>query len=363
MKKAFTTVLTPAPLPHENPEEIIKALHGLAGGLSGKIVLNYTSGTKAMCVHSYMLIAHMYPDAEFHYLRNKRLHIHGLVPTDVTPISTETQNIQLASLLQLHDCSLEACTAERPHSLSVSIAKEIVELNLTAAGQAKWLAWRESLPMRTKTQADFFTKLDWNRAPGNLAGLIGGSYSSIADKANELAAVGFRPQTITIRNTKTQEASALYEFLKGGWLEVWCSDRARELQRQQVIKNMGKVHSNVMVNLPQPEVAGKRQQAEVDIAFTLGTQLHVISCSADTLYGDKGMTRAKPKVFEVIERSKQLGGDFARSALVCLAEDAAAIQASFNKVKHQEAFKVFGINELKNLDQAILTWLEGHQNL
>ena len=159
------------------------------------------------------------------------------------------------------------------------------------------------------------------------------------------------------------EGHALVDFLRGGWLEVWCSDRARELQRQQVIKNMGKVHSNVLVNLPTAGKSTNRQKAELDIAFTLGTQLHVISCSADTLYGDQGITRAKPKVFEVIERSKQLGGDFARSALVCLSAHPEAIQNSFNKVKHQDNFKVFGISDLKDLDKALLAWLEGHKNL
>ena len=363
-KKAFTTVLARIALPHENPAEIHTAMQQIAGGLTGKIALNYTSGTKAMSVHAYMIVAFMYPDAEFHYLRNKQLHVHDRVPTDVVCYSTESTNIQLESVLGIHDCTVAAATDERPHSLGISVAKAIVELNQTPGGQQQWEDWKKSLPRLKSGHVDFHKAINWDYVPGGLSSFLGSDWATLPEKARELRAIGFAPQTTTQQGTGAfLEARALVDFLRGGWLEVWCSDRARELQRQQVIKNMGKVHSNVIVNLPGLENNAPRQRAELDIVFTLGTQLHIISCSADTLYGDLGMTRAKPKVFEVIERSKQLGGDFARSALVCLSAHPDSIQNSFNKVKHQESFKVFGIADLKDLDKALLSWLEGHKNL
>lgn len=363
-KKAFTTVLAPLPIPHENPAAIHTAMTEIAAGLSGKIALNYTSGTKAMSVHAYMIIAYMYPDAEFHYLRTKKLHVHGRVPTTIKEYSTEATTMLLESVLGIHDCTIAKATTERPHSLGTSIAKAIVDLNCTEAGQQHWNAWKANLPKRSNGHADLHDVINWGAVPGNLSTYFGSDKASLQQKAIELRSLGFIPQSLSNQRSKSAlEGHALVDFLRGGWLETWCSDRARELQRQQVIQNMGKVHSNVSVNLPRLGQGTQRQTAELDIAFTLGTQLHVISCSADTLYGDLGMTRAKPKVFEVIERSRQLGGDFARSALVCLSAHPDSIQHSFNKVKRQESFKVFGIADLKDLDKALLAWLEGHKNL
>lgn len=91
------------------------------------------------------------------------------------------------------------------------------------------------------------------------------------------------------------------EFLGGVWLERWCGILAQNIAKE----------SEVHVGVDCKRVNGR--QFEIDIVLLRGHRLYVISCTTDTKIG-----LCKSKLFEVTMRARQLGGDLARSALVCL---------------------------------------------
>lgn len=92
---------------------------------------------------------------------------------------------------------------------------------------------------------------------------------------------------------------AWWRFLGGGWLEVAVA--AWTTQATGLTPSQGIYW----------ELNGRR--FEIDVALVRSHRLYVISCTTD-----KTLSLCKSKLFEVAMRARQLGGDLARSALVCL---------------------------------------------
>lgn len=91
------------------------------------------------------------------------------------------------------------------------------------------------------------------------------------------------------------------KFLEGGWLEHWCGGLVQDIAKESEV--------HVSVNCRR----ANGRLFEIDVAFIRGHRLYVISCTTDTR-----IHLCKSKLFEVAMRARQLGGDLARSALVCL---------------------------------------------
>ncbi|WP_035255342.1 Card1-like endonuclease domain-containing protein [Desulfatiglans anilini] len=91
------------------------------------------------------------------------------------------------------------------------------------------------------------------------------------------------------------------DFLGGVWLERWC---------RGLVKNVA-ADSEIALGVDCRMPGGR--QFEIDVAVVRGHRLYVISCTTDAT-----MKLCKSKLFEVAMRARQLGGDLARSALVCL---------------------------------------------
>jgi hypothetical protein len=88
-----------------------------------------------------------------------------------------------------------------------------------------------------------------------------------------------------------------------------------------------------------------RANLEVDVAAVRGHRSYFISCTTDTT-----KTRCKSKLFEVAVRSRQLGGDLSRAALVCLADEAtvAALQEDIDDLwGASNTTRVFGLSDVR----------------
>lgn len=127
-----------------------------------------------------------------------------------------------------------------------------------------------------------------------------------------------------------------YKFIGGEWLEEWVGAILRELSLT-----------------PEPEIVvgvnafrgETRAQLEVDVAVVRGYRSYFISCTTNE-------TKAicKPKLFEVAVRARQLGGDLARAALVCLAKEPTTKELQDDIVDLWGASntpRVFGLSDLK----------------
>lgn len=91
------------------------------------------------------------------------------------------------------------------------------------------------------------------------------------------------------------------DFLGGGWLEIWCGSLVQDIARER----------KVLVGLHCERAGGR--QFEIDVAFVRDFRFYVMSCTTSTK-----VDMCKSKLFEVAMRARQMGGDLARSCLVCL---------------------------------------------
>jgi hypothetical protein len=169
-----------------------------------------------------------------------------------------------------------------------------------------------------------------------------------------------------LRNRDERESwfKQWYKFIGGEWLEMWVADRIREIGLS-----------------PTPEITvsfdasrGKQDtQFEVDIAIVRGHRSYFVSCTTDTT-----KPICKSKLFEIAVRARQLGGDLARPALVCLANDKVLTQLR-NEVDDRSNLdadirvpgvadvRVFGLSDIRSWSDcdgkqpnrhSLKTWLE-----
>ena len=86
----------------------------------------------------------------------------------------------------------------------------------------------------------------------------------------------------------------------GFWLEVWAGEKIKEVLGEKPVVGLNCLREN-------------GREFEVDVVLVRGHRLYVISCTKK-----KQLSECKQKLFEVAIRARHLGGDLARSALVCL---------------------------------------------
>jgi hypothetical protein len=136
-------------------------------------------------------------------------------------------------------------------------------------------------------------------------------------------------------------------FLSGTWQEMWVA----YLVRQLTTANDAVAHNVVCWR------SSKQNTFEIDVAVIRGHRLYVISCTTDQ---DKRL--CKSKLFEVALRSRQMGGDLTRSALVCLMEQSPNLDKLRDDIDSvwdaPNKPAVFGL-----ADQQEWAGLHGHPNL
>ncbi|HWO26216.1 MAG TPA: hypothetical protein VNO30_46130 [Kofleriaceae bacterium] len=125
------------------------------------------------------------------------------------------------------------------------------------------------------------------------------------------------------------------KFVAGGWLERWIADLVRS--------RLGEAPPNIEVSVNCKRTRPSPAEFEIDVALVRGHRLYVISC---TTAQKKGL--CKSKLFEVAMRARQMGGDLARSALVCLAEDSSTVRADIASIwDAPNVPRVFGVMDLR----------------
>ncbi len=126
----------------------------------------------------------------------------------------------------------------------------------------------------------------------------------------------------------------------GLWLEAWTGQLVRDILAGNA--------SKVAVGIDCVRENGRNFQ--IDVAVVRGHRLYVISCTQFTKLAD-----CKGKLFEVSMRARQLGGDLARSAVVCLLNGSDAKGPYVDQLRHDvediwdapNTPEVFGYDDLR----------------
>jgi hypothetical protein len=322
----------------------------LQGKKSGEVWLNYTGGTKVMAAHARMAFqkhnglpkhasylneggSALQPQLRFDDGTAKALAEYADVP------------LKLTTVLGLHGISHTPRAPKEPAPTAMD-ADAILRAVLKDVPLASSLyCERERLESR-----------EYNNPQNAVAAPFRAERYKL-----QLSQDVFPTETqmASLPNRKERESwfKQWYSFIGGEWLEEWLGETIRRLDLKPTPEEIV-----VGVNAQRGD---KKANLEVDIAVVRAHRSYFISCTTDT-------TKAicKSKLFEIAVRSRQLGGELARAALVCLADDTivGSLQQDIDDMwGASNTTRVFGLSDLKTWsgfdgDEANLTtlkaWLE-----
>lgn len=344
-----------------DPYEIYLGVKAALQQVNAPLVgLHYTGGTKAMSTHAYLAIEQWRvdrSDATFvaSYLDSRTL---NMVFDPASPESGQKSSTNyvglmhsfdlVEDLLYLHGWEL-LCPVNQQPILPLT-TKALVDVHTNYTKRSEWYHWlKEELNRKWKDQTETWRSAELPRQQSKFARLTPVTQALQQElnlDGNELhatrAAHLFHPCPEKLKKDGTPETAEelFHKWLKGCWLENYV------LQVLQLADLGLHVYQGVETKNP---------QFEVDVVATCGYQLFLFSCTTQT---DKGTRRElKLKLLEASVRAAQLGGDEARVALVCCADDAKGLQNEMRLSLESNHIRVFGLEQLADLGMHLANWI------
>jgi hypothetical protein len=283
--------------------EVRQTLKRLMGSHSRgwHILLNYTGGTKVMAASAARVFYENGGNsADASYLDDGGPDASPRLRFDNGEVRTlselQTPPLALETVLNLHGCRLQRSTRKEPAPKREDV-NEIARKVLSEPG----LAGRLHRQMK-----EAFPKEDPQRC----------LETPFDPQALDLQlSIGKFPTEEQIGGLSRQERESWFQqwrrFLSGCWLEDWVASRIRETG---LLSEGCEVVSGFYV-FRRGAGESRPPQSEIDVALVRNYRSYFISC---TTAADKAT--CKQKLFEIAVRSRQLAGDLARPALVCLAD-------------------------------------------
>lgn len=304
------------------------------------IGLNYTGGNKMMAVHAYVAVA------EFCRRRGRPVQF-SYLDADGLELMVEEQlgqpairrkvallvNLSLEKLFELHGIGYVGTLQKEP--LLPDLAQALASQSHSETGIRAWQeARRILLAAEGRLWAEVQAELERVGVRLEVLEVLAAAFGLNSERpfAQQQAAAkaGF----------KSPRQFALW--LNGAWLEDWTSECIKQLGYQE------RAHD---INCRAPN------QMQIDVAVLRGYQLFALSCGVTT-----NETEAKIKLLEIFTRGRQLGGDEARVALICLANDPEAIQQKLRlDWDAGDRIRVFGRQHLRELSKYLKDWFESVQ--
>lgn len=324
-----------------DPAQISLVVAGVLKGKSGRLALHYTAGTKAMSVHAYRAVERIgAPDTVFAYLdpRKKMLVAHHADPSEKQEsLSIASEVIPLQQILWLHGAAADFEKTPITKPKQPRLAKALVDYNISEGDMRVWSDWKDGY-VDTRTGRAKYAREPFSLARCPIATAFPETIASAATFQDAAQKLGF-------------SADEFAFWLHGGWLEDW--SLAHFLAAAQEGLPLKDLQRSLTIEMD--AVQGARE-FEVDIAAVHGSQLIVVSCTVDS-----GIARAKSKLFEVVQRARQMGGDEARICLVTCLRDrqieqvSKEVQRVLNQSRH---IRIFGRPDLLDLKNRLTSWLQ-----
>lgn len=301
--------------------------------------LNYTGGTKPMALHVYRTLSEkLGRRVSFSYLNGLDLRLyldgHGNVAANDGSLC-----LSLADLAALHGYEPQIDRNARQTPQQIELAQAILRVHRKPAGQTAWLNWR-----RDGFSADELPALDvypeLTPIVRTLAQLCDGQPAS-----NQLAQL--------LGYDKFNQCG---KWLNGGWLEDIVLHAVGTLLERLQVKDDQYMSGLKLKPLPELKLTSYRE-FESDVLVVRGFQIFLISCIANSKARDAAET--KKHLFEAYVRARQMGGDEARTAVVCLLEDPQASEDEINREwMPTGGIRVFGKSHLIDLRSNLRSWIE-----
>lgn len=319
-----------------NPHDIFSKVHKLAkeDGISASstVGLNYTSGNRPMSVHAYSAVVEARSNARFSYLDAGQLQmlVHDAHRTSWSFRADSFLNMRLETLLQLQGLQEDPSKPCRNVPLQPRLAAVLADLHSKDEGVEAWLNWR-------RNGSD-----GWKKLPQNQPGL-----EKVEEALKELCDGNPTPDRVAhLLGHKTLPSTA--QWWKGGWLEDYVL-----IKLQDAIAGRNDTCDAVM-GVHRRRVDHSDRDFDLDIVVMRRYQLFVFSCIVSG-----HIQPCKDHLMEAYVRARQAGGDEARVGLVCIYNNAQALQKEIaGDLDAGGKIRVFGQKDLLSLTDRIREWLD-----
>jgi hypothetical protein len=327
-----------------------------------RVGLSYTGGTKAMSVHAYRAVE-QWANAQrkqgknaetvFSYLDARKLE---MVFDPADPFSGEYGRreyvglelpLTLTNLLEMHGWTFKKDDAPVRTATLPQSARTLIQVHTDKVEAKQWNDWiKEKLePHTRKSMSEWRNEelrnktLDWILCDpdSKLARFI----DMFTDEtgASNTQQLDFGAPKDKGHFAKIKHVPA---WLHGKWLEHYVLDVLNGLAESLCL------HECVQ-NIVPNEV-----EFDVDVIALRGYQLFAFSCSTDS---GKGLL--KSKLFECFARTRQVGGDEARTALVCCSDSPEKLEEEMRNIGVSEGhIRVFGRKHLADLATHLTKWIQ-----
>lgn len=308
--------------------------------------LNYTGGTKSMSTHSYWNLDRIGDDVEksFSYLdgRNFRL-VLDYPDKEIADDLREEVNIKFEELIELHGFERKNEDGTNLLANTLKIFTDLIESDRLDKFYEKnggydrklfennkgELAEKEGHLKNNKEKIDEFTP---NETFQNIINSMPEEYRMFDHNGNYKWGLNNKEFEKTYYKTLS--------YIDGGWLEDYI---AKILEDEFCDKKGITFNNNWEIKKPDwPDKA----YFELDVIMVNGYQLTGISCTTA-----KKKSLCKSKGFEIIHRTKQIGGDEAKAVLIAFMDektrDTIQKELLYDTGVTQGNICVLGINDLK----------------
>jgi hypothetical protein len=312
--------------------------------LQDSIGLNYTGGTKAMSVHAYRVIEHLYPSAIFSYLDSNTLEIYFDNNHGESDRIKVLPQLSLSQMFQLHGLVWRVPPSDLP--IRSDLAAKFADLYQNPVMAEAWKQWRKYFRSQTRNDNQWKPENELQ----NLASL---SLRSLPlNFQSVLQNMGAVNQSLSLAKACEYEfpdCTTICEWLDGIWLEH------HVLAQVQSIADIAKIQEcRMSFRIDERASQSRRwEKFEFDVAFIRNYQLFALSC---TTVSDR--QTCKQKLFEANTRARQLGGIETRVGLVCCNDYPDSLRSELEVETRDRKIAVFGRQDLTNLGHKILNWVK-----
>jgi len=322
--------------------------------------LNYTGGTKAMSVHAYRAIEEFGEkkscQLKFSYLDPRELKLRFDDNTESLELNQpqtelfKNTKILLGDLMNLHDLiylKTESGNSVKPKAspLFPKLYEAILKFQ-SGSKLSSWLDWRRynrSILEEPNASSEI-------EIPVELSELS----MALNQTSQQVCQTDWvESNKLKFAKVGANLATVVGNFIFSFWLESYVLSKIIEIKDSCGLNENSFGRGLAVVR---SYTTDKTEPFfEVDVFAIRGYQLFAIACTVDSR---KRM--CKHKLFEIVHRAKQLGGDEARIGLACMASS--SVVSEIERELEEDHIKVFGKNDLEKWKtdlSELAKWLKG----
>ncbi|MDH5403738.1 MAG: DUF1887 family CARF protein, partial [Candidatus Heimdallarchaeota archaeon] len=312
--------------------------------LEGNIVLDVTGGTKQMTLAVFMYLQNFNINGNKIWLSYIVNQPWKMIVSDIDSLQTYhypvAEKFSLKEVIHLHQDKVNFGKLPKA-TLLINLSHVICQNIVQDRGNKTWNNWKNKNihdcfnGRNTKGERELEKiHLDFSKFP-DIVQQLSDDKKRATFEINDLKGI------LSFNSNKK-----VVDWFNGFWLETYTFSLFKNTKLGSLVDDI-----KVNVHVFDPEF-------ELDVVILVKNRIYVISISTGFGKGNLGKADLKKKIFEVIIRSRQIGGWKAYYGLISLTDRPEELEKEVEDYLVDRSVKVFGRRDLIDLEEKIINWIE-----